>query len=267
MELEVDGGRVYAATGGRPFDPRKPTALFLHGAGMDHSCWPLQSRWFAWHGWSVLVPDLPAHGRSGGALLESVTDMAAWTGRVLTAADVHQAAIVGHSMGGAVALEAAASLGTRVTSVALLGTAARIPVHPDLLSAADSDAPRAYEMMTRWGHSPGAKLGGNQVPGIWMMGSARALFAQNRPGVLHADLAACDSWKTGAVAASKISCAACVVVGARDIMVPPKKGRELATMITGARIISLRRCGHMMMQEAPDACLDALIEVLGAASR
>jgi pimeloyl-ACP methyl ester carboxylesterase len=229
---------------------------------MDHSCWPLQSRWFAWHGWSVVVPDLPGHGRSGGALLEHVTDMAAWTGRVLTAAGVSQAAIIGHSMGGAIALEAAASLGTRVTSVALVGSAATMPVHQDLLSAADNDTPRAYEMMIRWGHSPGAKLGGNRVPGIWMMGSARALFARSRPGVLHADLAACDSWKTGAVAASKVRCTALVVVGERDTMVPPKKGRELATLIAGAKIISLRQCGHLILSEAPDECLEALISFL-----
>ena len=44
-----------------------------------------------------------------------------------------EAALVGHSMGGAIALEAAAALGERVTRVALLGTAAAIPVHRDLL--------------------------------------------------------------------------------------------------------------------------------------
>ena len=35
MELKVNGARIFAATGGRPFDPAFPAVLFLHGAGMD----------------------------------------------------------------------------------------------------------------------------------------------------------------------------------------------------------------------------------------
>ena len=50
MQFDVDGQRVFAATGGCPFDRRKPAVIFIHGAGLDHVCWQLQSRWFAWHG-------------------------------------------------------------------------------------------------------------------------------------------------------------------------------------------------------------------------
>ena len=46
MELQVDGRAVFAATGGRPFDPRLPAVVFLHGAGMDHTVWALQTRYF-----------------------------------------------------------------------------------------------------------------------------------------------------------------------------------------------------------------------------
>ena len=67
MLLQVDGHGVYAATGGMPFDAARPTVIFLHGAGLDHTCWQLASRWFAWHGHSVLAVDLPGHGRSSGA--------------------------------------------------------------------------------------------------------------------------------------------------------------------------------------------------------
>jgi hypothetical protein len=51
MQLDVDSHRVFAATGGRPFDARKPAVIFIHGAGIDHVCWQLQSRLVAWHGW------------------------------------------------------------------------------------------------------------------------------------------------------------------------------------------------------------------------
>ena len=61
MHLKVHGRQVYAATGGRPFEPAEPVVVFIHGAGCDHTSWQLQSRWFAWHGHAVLAPDLPGY--------------------------------------------------------------------------------------------------------------------------------------------------------------------------------------------------------------
>jgi|SRR5947208_2890762 len=81
MQLSVNGADVFVATGGRPFDPALPAVVMLHGAGFDHSTWALHSRWFAHHGYSVLAPDLPAHGRSSGAPLPTIADMADWTAR------------------------------------------------------------------------------------------------------------------------------------------------------------------------------------------
>ncbi len=260
MELTVLGRKVHAATGGRAFDPAKPGVVFLHGAGCDHTVWQLPARWFAWHGHSVLAVDLPGHGRSEGPPLASITDHARWVGDVLDAAGLRQAALVGHSMGGAVAVEAAAGMPDRVTRVGLVGTAATIPVHRDLLSAAKEEPERAYQMMTAWAHGTAAKLGGNPVPGLWMTGGTLALFARNQPGVLHTDLAACNAWKSGPESAAKLRCPALVIMAANDIMTPPKAGRELAALVPGSRAVTVENCGHMLPAEAPDAMLDALID-------
>ncbi len=67
MRLSVDSKDVFVATGGREFDPALPAVVFLHGAGMDHSVWALLARAFASHGFGVLAPDFPGHGRSAGA--------------------------------------------------------------------------------------------------------------------------------------------------------------------------------------------------------
>ena len=66
MKLSVNGAEIFVATGGREFDPALPTVVLLHGAGFDHTAWALHSRWFAHHGYAVLAPDLPGHGRSDG---------------------------------------------------------------------------------------------------------------------------------------------------------------------------------------------------------
>src|SRR5260221_5955720 len=82
----VQGYPAYAYTGGRPFDPGLPTVVFVHGAAFDHSVWQWQSRYLAHHGRSVLAVDLPAHGRSPGALRESIEQWAEWLAAVIHAA-------------------------------------------------------------------------------------------------------------------------------------------------------------------------------------
>jgi len=263
--LTVDNNAVFAVTGGKDFDATRPTVIFIHGAGMDHTCWQLQSRWFAWHGWSVLAIDLPGHGRSEGNPLPNVSDMATWVGRLMDAAGLKTATLVGHSMGAIIAMETAAALPDRIDGLALLGITPAMRVHPILLDAARDDPDEAYRMMTAWSHGEAAKIGRNQVPGIWMTGNALALFARNRPGVLFNDMSACNTWNTGPKTAGGISCPTQIIIARQDMMTPAKKGRELAGMIAGSHLTVLENCGHMMMAEAPDAVLDALIEGLGAA--
>jgi pimeloyl-ACP methyl ester carboxylesterase len=65
MELSLHGAPVFLADYGKGCDPAQPTVLFVHGAGMDHSVWPLQARHFAYRGWNALAVDLPGHGPTG----------------------------------------------------------------------------------------------------------------------------------------------------------------------------------------------------------
>src|SRR6059058_3266842 len=98
MQLSVNGADIFVATGGRPFDPSLPTVVLLHGAGFDHTTWALHSRWFAHHGFGVLAPDLPVHGRSSGAPLSTIAEMADWSAALLDATGVASGWLIGHSM-------------------------------------------------------------------------------------------------------------------------------------------------------------------------
>src|SRR5262249_2756580 len=124
MQLTVNGVETFVATGGKAFDPSLPTIVFLQGAGMDHTAWALHDRWFAHHGYNVLAPDLPGHGRSAGALLPTIAEMADWTAVLLDAAGAASASLIGHSMGSLIALETAARHPARVSALTLVGTAA-----------------------------------------------------------------------------------------------------------------------------------------------
>ena len=105
MQLKVNGLDVFAGTGGKAFDPAQPAVVLLHGAGMDHTAWALHDRWFAHHGFSVLAPDMPGHGRSAGSPLITIAEMADWTAALIAAAGAGKARLVGHSMGSLVALK------------------------------------------------------------------------------------------------------------------------------------------------------------------
>ena len=121
MYLSVNGDQSYVATGGKVFDKNLPTVVFLHGSGLDHRSWALQTRWFAFHGYSVVAPDFPAHSLSEGEALDSIEAMADWLWDLLDEMDVETCSLVGHSQGGLVALEAAARNPDRVRSLSLIG--------------------------------------------------------------------------------------------------------------------------------------------------
>ncbi|WP_448206831.1 alpha/beta fold hydrolase [Azospirillum sp. sgz302134] len=263
MELSVNGQTVYAHTGGQPFDPAKPAVVMIHGAGMDHTVWSLQTRYLAHHGRSVLAVDLPGHGRSGGAPLDSVEALADWVVALLDAAGVAKAALVGHSMGALVALETAARHGSRVESLALLGVAETMPVHPDLLAAAALNDPSSIELVIGWGHGPRGHVGGATAPGLSLLPGGRRLMQRARPGVLGVDLGACNAYAGGVQAATAVACRALFVLGAADRMTPAKAGRALAARIKDSEVVTLTGIGHMVMTEAPDATVDALAKHFG----
>lgn len=267
MQLNVNAQRTYVYTGAREFEPSQPSVVFVHGAGLDHTVWILQSRWFAHHGYNALAVDLPGHGRSSGDALHSIEDMATWIWALLDAMDISHAHLVGHSMGSLTTLEASAHSPTRTLSIALLGVAVPMPVSDELLAAARDDLPSAINMITMWGHGFGALLGGNPAPGMWMMGSAQRLLARSFSGVLHNDLRACNNYQHGLARASLVDSPTMVLLGAQDVMASPRGATALLQALpknTDCKI--LQSCGHMMMAEQPDLVLDALIESIGRAA-
>ena len=263
MQLQINGRSAFAYTAAHDLDPAKRTIVFVHGAGLDHSGWGLQSRYFGYHGFNVLAVDLPAHGRSQGPALGSVGEMADWVFSVLEEVKIEKASIVGHSMGSLVALEFAARHPGVAERIALIGTAYPMKVGDAFLDAAKRNDPAAYDMETIWGHAAQVPFSGNPNPGMWMYGDTLARLARLAPGVLHTDLSACHTYAGGMEAAAKVECPALFVLGARDMMTPPRAAQNLAGAIKGSKSMTLAPSGHMLMSEAPDATLDALIAFVG----
>lgn len=262
MEFTVQGLPTYAYTGGRPFSRDLRAIVFVHGAAHDHSVWALQSRYLAHHGYAVLCPDLPGHGRSAGEPLAAIGALADWLLALLDAAGVASAALVGHSMGSLVALETAARAPQRIRQLALIGTAVPMPVAESLQQAARDTPEAAYGMINQWSHGPAALLGGHPVPGLWMSGMNLALMRRARPGALATDLANCNAYVEGLAAAAKVACPTLLVIGKRDLMTPARATKELAQALADVRSVEIEGSGHAMMAEKPDAVLGALRDFL-----
>jgi pimeloyl-ACP methyl ester carboxylesterase len=258
MQLTVNGETVFATTGGVAFDAAKPAIIFLHGAGFDRTIWRLQTRWFAHHGRGVLAIDFPAHGWSAGAPLQSIAAMADWTAALIDAAGLKSAALVGHSMGALVAVDTAARFPDKVRGLGLCGIAAEMPVHPEMLASARDGTLKVQELMTFWGIGNALHKGGMVSPGLWLRRESLAVLARNRPGVIHADLAACNGYKDAVTRATAIKCPTVLVLGDGDLMTPAAKARPLTGAIAGAHAVTIASSGHFMLVERPDETLEAL---------
>ena len=258
MQLTVLGTPCYAYTGGKAFDAALPVVVFLHGAELDHSVWALQSRYLAHHDYAVLAVDLPGHGRSGGAPPASVEALADWVAALLDAAGVGAATLVGHSMGSLIALEAAARHPGRVERLVLVSTAFPMKVATPLLDATRDEEPRAQGMVNAWSHAQLAPYPGNPGPGFSVSGSNLRLMQRQKPGVMHADFAACNNYATGLASAAKVQCPTLLLLGQRDVMTPPRAARDLAAALKGAWVHTSPNAGHNLMGEAPDEVLDTL---------
>jgi pimeloyl-ACP methyl ester carboxylesterase len=270
MYIDVQGAPTYCYTGGKPFDAAQPTVVFLHGVLNDHSVWILQSRYLAHHGWNVLAVDLPGHCRSAGVAPASVEAAADFVGALLDAAGVEKAALVGHSWGSLIALEAAARLQERVSHLVLVGTAFPMKVSPALIEASLNEPEKALKMVNVFSRStlgaPPSALG----PGTWVYGAGLALgrrVLRSNPAVnvFHRGFVACDRYANGEAAIAQISSPVLFVLGAQDQMTQARSAQGLIGTARAAgktvQVVQLP-VGHHQMTEAPEQTLAAIRDYL-----
>jgi pimeloyl-ACP methyl ester carboxylesterase len=270
MELQVNGHPTFCYTGGKPFNPAQPTVVLIHGVLNDHSVWAMQSRYLANHGWNVLAVDLPGHCKSAGPAPASVEEAADFIIALINAVGAQRAALVGHSWGSLIALEAAARLQERASHLVLVGTAFPMKVSPALIEASLNEPEKALRMVNVFSRStlcaPPTALG----PGTWVYGASMALgrrvLRSNREvNVFHRGFVACDSYAGGEAAIARITCPVLFALGAQDQMTSPKAAQSLiaAARTAGKHVqVASLPVGHHQMTEAPEETLFALRDFL-----
>ena len=270
MELTVNGAKTYCYTGGKAFDAAKPTVVFVHGVLNDHSVWILQTRYLAHHGFNVLATDLPGHGRSGGEAPQTVEQAADFIVALLDAAGVERAALVGHSWGSLIVLQAASQLKARISHLALVGTAYPMKVSQMLLDTSLNEPEKGIAMINVLSRSSLAPPPSALGPGTWVFGAnlalnRRILKSNTAVNLFHRGFMACHNYANGDQAISKLSCPVLFLLGLQDQMTQPRSAQALIDKANASRVkvrVVNLQVGHHQMTEAPEETLKALKDFL-----
>lgn len=253
--MPVLAGIAYERHGGGRSNHRRPPLLLIHGAGATKQDWPASIRRLA--GTEVLAIDLPGHGDSPGAPSDTIEAYREAVVGFLDALHQERATWVGHSMGSAIALSAALERSERVAGLILIGSGARLRVHPRILGLAE-ETDRLSEAMDMFAAGCFGSASSPRTIEQW-----RTRLADGRG--LPDDLRACNAFDV-MDRLGEVSCPTLVVCGEEDRMTPPKYGRYLAEGIANAELRLLPTAGHMVMLEKPEAVAGEVRAFLARAS-
>lgn len=249
-----------------------PPLLLVHGYG--GSAWNFAELAARLPGRRLIIPDLPGH--SDSSPLPAAPSMAGFADVLAAICEeegITQVDVVGHSMGGVVALRLAErrpELVRRVVLLAAAGISSSTRIGEMLITAAGVIRPAriAGRRVDRIASSPRlrrALFGGLEVSNPDLL-SERQVHGFLRAGPLHQDALSAglalvrDDPRIGL---DRVQCPVLVVWGARDRQVPLEDGFEYARRL-GAPIRVIADCGHLLIGERPDACASAIQEFLAA---
>lgn len=230
-----------------------PSVVLIHGAGGSHLDWPAELRRMP--GQHVYALDLPGHGKSEGLGRQSIHGYTSIMVEWLDAMHISRAVLVGHSMGGGIAMLAGLEVPERVAGLVLIGTGARLRVLPEILENTTSPLTfqKAIDTIVQKSYAP------DVAPHLRTL-TARQL-ATTRNTVLHGDYQACNGFDV-MERVCEIQAKTLVLCGADDEMTPPRYAQYLAAQIPNASVMIIPNAGHMVMLEQPQAVAVAVMNFL-----
>jgi pimeloyl-ACP methyl ester carboxylesterase len=224
--------------------------VFIHGSGDNARIWRLQTEHFGAD--RALAIDLPGHGQRVDTLPTeaSMLDYARAVHTIITGElRLDHPVIAGQSLGGAIALTMGLEYGPELSGLILIGTGARLRVHPDLLESARATPQAAVHQLkdlavtsTNAITLPDALINEQGTPG---------------PNILYRDLAACNAFDC-MTRVQEIHLPVLIICGAGDRLTPVKYSQFLHDKIDGSTLRIIPGAGHYVMREQPEAVNQAI---------
>lgn len=216
--------------------------VFIHGAGGSATSWQAQLDYFN-QSFNCLIMELPGHGAAQGPGTQEIKSYALWVRGTLDELGAASPFIIGHSMGGAIAMDLAIRFPTLPKGLVLASTGARLRVDPGILEGIKNDFPQAVERICEFSFA-------TDVPEELRQSNIDQTM-KNSPDVLFGDFLACDRFdvmeEVGAITAPTL-----VICGDQDALTPVKYARYLADRIAGSRLEIIEGAGHKVMVECPE---------------
>ena len=244
-----------------------PVVLLLHGFPLDRTMWASQRSTLGAL-YRVIAPDLRGHGESavpGG--IYPVADMAQDVVELLDALRVNEpVVVVGHSMGGYLALDMAVRHPKRLRGMVLVNS--RAGGDPPATAQVREELARQVEASGDAEAVVASMLGKLFAPSSYerhavVVGQVRDQMRRTAPTGVAGTLRGLATRPDRTADLGRISVPSLVVVGAEDQMIPPAESRALAESLPNARLVEVPGAGHMAPVEEPAAVNAALLEFLG----
>lgn len=235
-------GSMHFSLHGGDLNAGSPPLVLIHGSGGNRLHWPPQLRRLP--NYRVFGLDLPGHGESPG---EGETTIEGYVRRIvewLEEQEIERVVLVGHSMGGAIAMTTALEEPDRVAGLVLVGTGGRLRVNGEILQAAadPSRFEETVEVVTTWAFS-------DQTPEK-IVALAKTRMIETRPEVIHGDFKACNQFDI-CDHLPEIRVPSLILCGEQDRLTPLKYAHHLNEQIPDSTLVLLEGAGHMVMLERP----------------
>jgi len=223
--------------------------VFIHGSGGNAGVWGKQAAYFAGRH-SVLALDLPGHGQAASLPgRRDVFEYAADVEAMLRQRDIKQPVVVGHSLGGAIVLALALRRKYPLKAIVLVGTGARLRVHPEIFARLSTDYGDGVVFLTEWALAP-------QAPPE-LMAQLIEEELKTRPEVTYGDLVACDGFDVMAQL-GQIELPTLIICGTADRLTPVRYAEYLQANIPKAQLALVEGAGHYVMLERSEEFNQAL---------
>jgi len=219
--------------------------IFVHGSGGWGDIWRYQTDYFP----GSHAVNLPGHPR--GQALESVEECVEWLNKYIEGKGCKELVLVGHSFGGAIALMYALKYPQELKGIVIIGSGARLRVHPMFLTpceeAIEGNLGKWYRLVEEMYRLTPADYKREVIEKQKAIG----------PAVMLNDFLCCDKFDI-MDRVHEINVPTLIICGELDVMTPVKYANYLAAKITNSRVVIVPQAGHFILAEKPDVVNKAI---------